>query len=764
MAVLSLGLAAPTTFFSLLVGAIRPLPVPDGDRVVRVEVVQPSRGGRALGVSLEDLSGLQEGRSLQALGAFLSFQGTLVDPGQAAARVLGAALTPEVLPLLQVAPVLGRIPDPGEGGATLLLGHDLWVRAFEGDPSVLGRVVFLDDVSRTIVGVLPEGFGFPFHQEAWTVLEGGLGDTDGVELVGRLAEGASVQAAQAEIAGLWSRGDERRDPEVRGGTAEVDGFTGGRGERGEGVAFLGLVMVALALLLIACSNVANLLLVRATERVRNLAVQSAVGASRMQIGLQLLLEALLVAVLGGLGGVFMAWLAVGAIENALAAEHFGYFWMRMSVDGRVLAFTSVLVMGTALVAGFLPVFRVLKADLQGVLKEESAGMAVVGGGAWSRGFVTVQLALSCGALVAAGLTGVSMLQGSSFGSELPGEETLLASLSLGPGTGQLLIPALEEALSSLPGAEAAALSLGAPGFMERWGALELEGEEVRRPQDEPHVLWNAVTPGFFRIFDMELRSGRSLSQADDSGATPAAVVNESFVRSFIPSGDVLGRRVKVSGAGAVDWFTVVGVVADLELGGGPLQKRERVYLPLLQVPSTEVMAVVRATEDPLSLVPEIRRRMAQVDPEIPIWSVMTLVDAHAYLIRVPRAMGAMALGGGSAGMLVAAVGLYGLLAFRVRQRRRELGLRLALGADGFRLARGVFSLAMRQLVPAVAVGLVLAWIAAPLISVALLGGDPRSPTVYAGVGLTFLLVGMGASLFPALRAAHLDPARILRGE
>jgi predicted lysophospholipase L1 biosynthesis ABC-type transport system permease subunit len=243
-----------------------------------------------------------------------------------------------------------------------------------------------------------------------------------------------------------------------------------------------------------------------------------------------------------------------------------------------------------------------------------------------------------------------------------------------------------------------------------------------------------------------------------------ALVNESFVRRFIPSGDPLGGRIRLAGADSATWFTVVGVLEDVDLGGGPLERKDRVYLSLAQLPSPEIMAVVRTGRDSQGVIRDFRRAVARVDPGIPIWSVRTLADAHAYLIRVPRAMGAMALGGGLAGLLVAVVGLYGLLAFGIRQRRRELGLRLALGADGTRLARDVFSGAVKHLLLAVVVGLTIAWLAAPLIGVALLGGDPRSPQVYLGVAGTFLIVGLGAALVPALRAAALDPAQILRGD
>jgi len=764
VAVLTLGLAAPTTFFSLLVGAIRPLPVPDGDQVVRVEVTQPARGGAPLPVGLEDLRGLQGSGALESLGAFRTFQGAMVEPGRTATRFSGAALTPEVLPLLGVSPVMGRVPGPTEAGETILLGHQLWQEAFDGDPEVLGRVVVVNEIPRAISGILPAGFGFPFNQGAWTILDGGVRDSEPVELVGRLTPGASLESARAELSALWSRRDPLRAPEDSGGRVSVEGFTGGRGEGGEGIAFLGLVLMALALLLIACANVANLLLVRATERVRNLAVQSAVGAGGGQIGLQLLLESLVVAVLGGVAGAFLAWLAVGGIQRGLAAEHFGYFWMRMAVDGKVLVFTAVLVLGSGLVAGLLPALRVLRTDLQEVLKEESTGVSMGGGGPWSRAFVTIQLALSCAALVAAGLTGAALIRGRSFGEGVSGDQVLVASLSVDTVPDQPGARELENALGSIPGVESAGIGLGAPGYMERWSRVAVGGAAGESREGGESVLWNAVTPGFFRVFGLDARLGRLLTEGEGPESPPVAVVSESFVRRFLPGDDPLGARVRLMGAESADWITVVGVVGDLDLGGGSGRRRDRLYLSLLQLPSSEVMVMARTGGEPLALAREVRRRVAEVDPSIPVWSLRTLADAYAYLVRVPRAMGTMALGGGVAGLLVAAVGLYGLLAFRVRHRRRELGLRLALGADGLTLARAIFSLALRQLAPAVAAGLGVGWLSAPLISVALLGGDPRSPLVFVGVAGVFFAVGFAAALGPAIRAASLEPARVLRGD
>ena len=765
LAVLTLGLAAPTVFFSILVGATRPLPVPHGDRIVRADVAQPREGGRLVPVHLSDLRRLQGSESLQALGGFTTFEAAVVDPGHAAVRVQAAGLTPEVFPLLRMRPVLGRLPGAADAEDALVLGYDVWQQAYDGDPGVLGRTVLMNGTPRTVVGVMPRGFGFPIKEDAWTILDE-AGATDGtVELVGRLVDGATAASATAELGARWRAGEIDRSATDRGGVMRVQSYTGGRGGHGEKVIFVGLVLVALCLLVISCANVANLLLVRATERVRSLGIQAALGAGRRQLGAQLFLEALLVALGGGVLGLSLAWWLVGMIQRTLGPENFGYFWMHLTVDGRVVTFTSMLVLGTAVLAGILPVVRVLRVDVLQVLKEESAA-AVGGGGAWSRAFVTGQLSLSCAALVAAGFAARPLLATRDFGHGVPAKHVLVASVDTRKPDGRsmpALTSRLEQAVQGLPGASSSALALGAPGYHEGHSAMELQGTVYPRPQDRPGTSWDAVSPGFFRVLGLHLLSGRGLEASDLPTSPRVAVVSESWVHRYSANTPPLGRRLRLIEADSTAWATVVGVVTDANLGGGARAREDRVYVPLAQVHASAVMLLVRSEGEPTVLAGTLRSAVARVDPALALWDVRSLADAYAYMIRVPRALGTMALAGGLAGLLVAGVGLYGLLAFGVRRRRRELGVRMALGADGRRVMRSVLGVALRQLLPAVAVGLALAWVAASFLQ-AMLPGDLRSPSTYAAVALIFLTVGLLAAAVPAVRAARVDPARTLRGE
>lgn len=764
VAILALGLAAPATFFSLLWGGgLRSLPVPEGQDVVRVEIRLPSASGRELSAGAPDLAVLERAPALASVGAFRPLDLALGSEGRGTYRVPFAEMTPSTFPLLAVAPALGRLPTGAEADQSVILGYRTWVDVFDADPNAIGTRVTLGQESRIVTAIMPDGFAFPFNHHGWTIAEPLPGST-GYEAVGRLAEGATEASASAQIQQLWTGSDLQRPTEVRGATARVRNFTSGRGEGGEAIAFGGLVLVGLCLLLIAIANTANLLLVRAADRVRVLAVQSALGASRLQLASQLFAEALLLALVGGLAGLALTTGMVDFVQST-GSKNFGYYWMRMAVDAPVLVFTSVLVLGTAMCASMLPVGNLLRLDIQAVLK---GGRTAAPGrfGGVGRFLVGGQLALACGALVAAALTSQALGVARDFGGDLPGDQVLIATLDLPDesyATGDSRaagMARIEDAVRSLPGVREVAIGLGSPGYFESFGRLEVEGITYERPEDQIPVMVNAVSPGFDGVLDIGLQSGRRILPSDGPDDPRVAVVSQSLANLLASEGEVTGRRIR---APALDpeWATVVGVVDDIVLAGGPGEVVDRVHFSAAQFSFTQATLMVRSGGAATLVAGAVRAAVWEADSDVALSGIQSLAEGHRFMTRAQSTLNTLGATGGAAGLLVSIVGLFALLSFHVRQRTAELGVRMALGADGHRIVLEVMGLAAKQLIPAIFVGSLVAWVVAPALGPLLLGADPRGWTTYALVAAVFLTTGMSAALLPALRAARTDPARAL---
>jgi predicted permease len=764
---LALGLASAATFFAILNGLDRPLPVPEGDRIVRIDVVQPMQDGRAVTVTGADLQAWRDTPALAGIGGSRSFPATVRDPGRIVVRLQVAAITPAALELLAVPPVSGHVPEGAEAEGAILMQASLFEEFFGAEVEGLGRLIEVDGVPGVVSAVVPDDFGFPLNHRIWVVERAASHLATRYDPVGRLTNGSTLESAAQQMQPRWASRDPQRPPDDGAGIVRVREYTKGRGESGELVLFAGLVLIGVSLLLIACANAATLLLVRASERVHVLGVQAALGASRLQIAVQLLLESLGLAALGGLVGLGLATAMANHVQRTMGPENFGYYWTRVAVDGPVVLFTAGLIVGAALVAGVAPVVRILRGNLHAVLKSGGGAGSVRAGWA-GRAFLGAQLALSCAALAAAGLTARSMSAAKDFGRALPGDEVVMGTVVLDGDDARARSEGLRRVLAaatSIEGARTTAVALGAPGFREPWGTLELDGAEASPEAPRLAVSSNAVGLNYFTLFDLELRAGRGFSDADTRDAEPVAVVSEAFVARYWPTGTPLGRRVRVTALGGTSWTRVVGVVEDAELGSGPRMREERVYRPLAQVDPEHVMILARAAYgDGEGLTGALRASMAHAAPDLALASVRTLSSGHAFMTRAQSTFSLLAFWGGASGLLVAVVGLYALLAFRVRQRRRELGVRKALGADGPTLVREILVMALRQLAPATAVGLAGAWLAAPVLGSILLGGDPRSPLVFGATAVTFIGAGLLAALVPALRAGRVEPASVLRSE
>lgn len=760
---LGLGVGATVSVFGILRGFTRPLPVPDPEEVVSIRL--PPRADPGSVRAVLDKEGWS---SLGGVAAAVPFPATLSSEDAYAARETAARIQPGTLRLLGVEPALGRgfTPEearPGSDGV-VLLGHDLWQRRFRGAREVLGATLRVNGVRRRVVGVMPPGFGFPLRQAIWVPLGPEDELTRETELFGRLSPAASREAARDEVRALLAASR----PQDLGALREVDvvRFTRGRGEAGEDLFLAGIGLVLVCLFLVACVNVANLFLTRAVERRESLAVHAAMGAGPGELILQSFTEVGAVALAGGAVGVGVAWAATVLLQARLA-ENFGYYWIEMRVDGTVLVFALGIATAAALVAGLLPAVRVARTDPARVLRREGTGDPGSPLRRLGRGAVVAEIAVSVFALTLTGLLLRGTLGARGTLGDLPADRIVLASLSLppesypDPQSRTRLRSSLLTSLRSEPGVRAGA-SAYLPGLEGRAARIvgpgaggDAEGE--RRP-----LAWNAVTPGYLELVGARVLEGRLPRSTPGPGTE--AVLDRKLARSLRADG--LGARgaLRLSGIGrdTVD-VTVVGVVASSEADLGRRFRPGRLYLPLRELdPPTFRVSLLGPEPDEL---PELlRSRLAELDPGLPGVGLRSLAAERDFRIRAFEAGSVLTTAGAAGALAVAMVGLFGVLSFRVRKRRPELGVRLALGASRGSVAGLVVREGSGQLLAGLTLGLVGAGLVSPKLGVFLMGAGPHDPVVFGGIAGVILAVGILAVGVPARRAAGLEPARILREE
>ncbi len=778
---LALGIAAAATIYAVLHGFTRPLPVPGGAEVVQIRPLA-ARGGEDVSVGSDVLATWADAPVLAEVGAF-SVRSPLVRAGgDAPVRVQAAELSPEVFRLLRVQPSLGRLPRAAgdDEPVEVLVGARTAGALLGSDGAVLGRTLYIGDRPAVIVGVMPEGFGFPYSQSFWWVSSElgrrppavGAPGTGGVELVARLASGVSPALAARQLSERLARLRGIREPGADPVKVEVKGFTRDRGEGGEVVALSALLGLVLLLVLVSTANVANLFLTRSEERAHLLTVHAALGAGPGQVALQLLGESLILSLVGGLVGLAAGSVAVSFIQRTLAAN-WGFFWMKVTVDPPVVAFTLVLAVVLAVASGAAPALGTLRPDLSTALRADTAGS----GRRTSRSSVallTAQVAFSTAALVLALLMSLGLARMGRSGSELPRGELVMGSLTLD----SIRYPdeaaradvrrRLEETLERA-GARDAVLSTGIPGFRTESATLEVEGGTPPPDGSRARVGVLGVTPSFFDAFGLSAREGRLLREGDGDSGEPAVVLSPDLADDAFPGVDPIGRRIHLSdGSAAGTWYHVVGVATTPYHEGTRLRWA---YVPIATRDPTTFFVALRASHgDGLAFAPALRSAVRTVDPELsldgsmlgpPVYTLGQMLD---YVGRFYRTTGLLALVGALGAVLVALLGVYGVLALDLRRRSRELGVRMALGAARSGVAGHMLRRGLLRVAPGLAVGIVLAWAAAPVFGLFAGGGDPRDPRLLAAAALAYLAATLAAVAPTAFRAGRLDPAAILRDE
>jgi putative ABC transport system permease protein len=778
---LGLGIGLTAVMFSIVYGVmLRGLPFENGDRILMVTRVDPEGDQGSMNVPPHDyVEWAEQQTSFDDLAAY--YEGTVnVRWAEEPERFDGAFVSGNLFRALGVQPQLGRafLEEEAVYGspATVILSHRLWMDRFSGDPGVLGDVVSVNGESAEIVGVMPEDFRFPNTQEIWVPLRQdvvGLPRGQGVWLnvFGPLRQGVSRDAAMVELSGIMSRlaaaypdtNDERIAPSMLPFTEQFVG------PEGRTMLFTMLATVSLVLL-IACANVANLLLARAAGRTREVGIRTAIGASRSRVIGQMVLEALAIAAVAAVLGTVVAWLGVAAFERAIAPTNPPFF-MVFKVDAPILVFIAAGAAFSAIVAGGIPALKASGMDVSSVLKDESRGSSSLKIGRLSRVLVVGEIAMSLGLLVAAGLMTKSITRLNNYDYGFETESVFTARLGLFesefPDTAarHAFYRDLQARLDAVPDARFTALSNALPGLNSGGSVVGIEGMSYTEDRDYPFA-WSAVAgPGYFETLGVELLRGRDFDAQDVTGSLPVAIVNQSFVDRHFPGEGGLGRRFREGTSGSTEpWRTIVGVVPDLNMQGmqNTGAQTSGYYLPVEQADARFMSILARGPAQPMALTQAVRDAVASVHDGTPLYFVDPLqarIDQETWIFSI---FGSLFMVFGGVALFLAAVGLYGVMAFTVARRTPEVGIRLALGAS-----RGqVLAMVLRQGMGQVGLGLVfgagLAFLVSRGIAAILFDVSPNDPVVFGGIALVLALTGLIASLVPARRATKADPAHALR--
>jgi putative ABC transport system permease protein len=781
---IALGIGANTTVYSIVEAVLlRPFPFADPGRIValhRSRTQEPS----ADSFSYPDFFDLQrQATSTSSLaqvsagvGASLAFGGKGYEPE----RVTGQAVSAELFPLLGVRPTLGRgfLADDDRPGAApvVLLGHELWQRRFHGDPAIVGRAVTVNDTPRTVIGVMPPRFAFPGLTQAWVPLAplcGALprGDRE-LTVLARLRPGVSAEQARTELAAFASRLAALYPDVETGWEATLRPL---REEMVDAQARLFLVTLlgaVLFVLLIACANVANLQLVRAADRQREVAVRLAFGAGRGRIVRQLLTESLLLAVAGAALGTLLAASGVRLFATMMANEHPLPYWVRFDLDAPVLLCTLLAAAGTGLLFGLAPAASVTRPDLQQALKEGGRGASAGRGRQRLRGvLVVVEVALVLVLLVGAALFTRAFLKLRQESGGFDSRQLLTLHVYLPNevyATGDAKTRRLDDVvrrIEALPGVEQAAASNLVPlsSGSGSHATVAIAGQPMARGT-EPSAFYTGVTAHFFRALGVPLLSGRGFTEAEAAALTPVAVVNAAFASHFWPGETPLGHRFQLSDTAHKEWLTVIGVVADFKNDEIHNHVEASAYLPYPYLAYPNNGLIVRSRIRPAALAPLVRKAVHAGDPGIPVFQVATMEQVRRAGYWAQRLYSRMFAVFGGIALCLAAIGIYGVLSYDVSQRRREIGVRMALGARHRHVLGLVIGRALALTAAGIACGVAAALSLQQVLGQLLYEISPSDPASFAAISLFLAGVALLAGVLPARRALDSDPLEALRQE
>lgn len=774
--VLALGVAATVCVFSVVSTLVlNPFDFEEPERLVDLRGTSPSRGWPEVATSLPDFEDFrQQSETLEDLAAHSPQELNLSGEGEPE-RISGQRITANLFSVLGVRLSRGREFTVEETRSDLerlvILSDSLWRRRLNADPSVLGRTIRLDDQAYTIVGITPEGFHYPTSDtDVWVPLgldpahEGRANRR--LTVVGRLAPGASLQQARTDLAAIARRLEQAYPDTNQGFETLVRPLR--EAIYGEEFARTWTVMLAAAfcLLLIACSNVASLLLARATVRSSELSLRVALGAERKQLMRSLFAESFLLSMGAALLAVLFSVWGIQLLVAILPADLPGV--AEVGLDGPALAVALGLGLLTSVLCGVLPAWRHSRPDVGDVLKE--SGRSHSGRkGQWVRsGFVVAEIALAFVLLVTAGLLTKSLHELQSVDRGFDPEGVLSARLSLSstkydsPEKIHLFFDELRRKLENLPGV----VSVGAVNELPTESAINwvtaftVEGREPPAPGQEPVANSRISLPGYFKTLGIPLIRGRDFGSQDTADTEPVVVINEAFERQFFPQQDPVGQRLAVGGGRTVK--TIVGVVGDIRQSGPRQPVRAAIYSPLSQFSWSSMSFVLKTRGEPAQLTPLLRDAVRRQDPQQSVYLVQTMETALAKDVMQDRATARLLFVFMIIAVILAGAGLYGIMSYSVAQRTQEFGIRIALGAARPQLLRMVLSQTLALAVLGLLAGFILFAFAHPILTPLLFGIEPVQPTLVGGITLLVLTITLVAGLLPARRALSIEPVLALK--
>ena len=768
---LALGIGATTTFFSILNALVlRPLPYVDPDRLVSVNASDPARG-RTARLSYQAFTALtSKGAGLQGAVAYASRDYNAAGSGFAE-RSHATEVSGDLFLLLGAPVGVGRAfvaEDFRPGRPVAVIGHGFWQRHYGADPAALGSTLVLDGAPYEVIGVAPERFGFPHDTDLWLPFDSRPGHLDarGVDVVARLHDSLTLQQVKAALTAT--------DVEAASGTD-----SGGTAWRAQGVSLresmrlskqrnmVAVVLTATGLvLLIACANLAGLLTAHLSGRRQEIAVRAALGARRSRIAVLLLTESVLLALAGGALGTVMAQWGIDLFAATLGRPE-GAGWLDFSIDGRVLLFVLNASLVTALLFGLGPAIVATRVDLRAVLQEDvRATGTAVRARRLRRVLVTAQIAASLGLIAAASSIVASSIGLGRVDAGFDRNQIVVLHTTLSGAGYEAASPRVAfvrsalDRLAAIPGVSAATATSHVP-LADRdlpYAGVRLEGFDPDSSRAFASLRFAASS--YLRAMRIPVRRGRPFSEQEAMDLrAPVVLINESMARRYWPGVDPLGRRLQLSGFTGPDaWFTVVGVVADVAQRNPGDAPGNQIYLPLAH--AREISFVLRAA-DTRAIVPATRRAIAEIDAQLPV-TARTMDDVYAWYVQDRRGQGLVLGSLGVVALLLASLGVFGVVALMVAEQRREIAIRMALGSSSGSVGRLVLGGGLRLALLGIGAGLPLAIGMTTMLSSIFFGVRPFDLRVFAGAAAVLIVTAVFASWWPARRAMTMDPMAVLR--